>query len=212
MRRRLFATAILVLALPHGHARSQEGDQHAKVEKTDGRLESTDADASAALDDESNVDIRSTLLEAIGKLGSKKFRERQDAHRALIDAGVDAVELLEEAARSDQMEVAARSVDALALIAISDEGAEAGIAALERLASETTNQVAGHAAATVAALNLTDEDCAVSASKAAGVRIGRDGDGNVCRVRVSRDQELALLRHLPSLGLVGACVLSEPVS
>ncbi len=149
------------------------------------------------------ADIKAAdVADAIRKLGSAEFSVRQVASEELESAGSSAVSALERAARSGEVETATRCVEVLARIARDKGNTETALAALERLAGDSSNRIADLAARTLTELRMTDEDRAIAALEADGARLSRGRDGEIFSARVSRDHQVVLLKHLPQLRTV----------
>ncbi|MBP88282.1 MAG: hypothetical protein CMJ64_16450 [Planctomycetaceae bacterium] len=143
------------------------------------------------------------LRRAIKDLASSKFQERQAASELLAAAGNSAVELLEKSAKTSDRGAATRTVEILTAIAGNSESRDAATAALERLAKSANDRVAKLAVKAVKEFNTTDEERAIAAFSAEGVRMFPSSRGGIYSVTIATDNQLALLRHLNKLPTSG---------
>ena len=150
-------------------------------------------------DGRSKKGTEADFAEAIQDLASSTFQKRQSSFQTLVAAGTAAVDALENGAKTDRLEVGTRCVEALTRIARDTKSAEVALAALERLAADTSNRVAARATREVAELKMTDQDRAIAKLAAEGVRTYLDPSGEVISASISQDRQIALLRHLPQL-------------
>jgi hypothetical protein len=141
------------------------------------------------------VDIASTIRD----LASSSFNERQKAHQKLLALGNPAIDALESAAKISHVEAAARCLDVLAQLARQDKSKTLALSALERLAKDQSNRFAGSAAKIVKELKTTDEERAIAALTAAGVRIHRRSSGEVFSIQITHDFQRVQLKHFPTL-------------
>ncbi len=139
------------------------------------------------------------IAKSIEGLGSNKFRVRQLAFQNLVRGGKSAIDALEQGANTDNLEVGTRCLEALLQMANDKDCLQPVISALERLAAEPNNPIAKLAGDHVTKLKMTDEDRAVAALTAAGVRIFHGPDGKVFSVTITDDRQTVWLKHLGSL-------------
>ncbi|QDV42321.1 Leucine Rich repeats (2 copies) [Stieleria neptunia] len=135
----------------------------------------------------------------INGLSSNKFNTRRTSYDQLVAAGSRAVGALEKGAKSDQLEVATRCVEALAQISRDPKGVEIALPALERLSEEPANQIAAIAAARVKELKTTDEERAIAKLTSLGVRVSLSKEGNATSVSITTNRQAHYLQFLPKL-------------
>ncbi len=170
-------------------------DPAAEPSDTDGPDESSSPD-----DSNLTAEAAATVADAaIADLSNDRFRRRHQAFLTLVRGGKDSIPALEQGAKSGELETRTRCVEALVEIARDKKAQPDVIQAMERLASDPAYNLAGLTERYIKLLKMTDEERAVEALTAAGVRLHRTNDGNVFSVTVTRNRELAWLRHLPSL-------------
>lgn len=138
---------------------------------------------------------------AISDLSSSKFGKRQSAHRRLVKIGPPAIDPLVEAAQEESLDVSVHCVEILVQIARDKNNRAAVVTALQRLATDSSSKVAKLASQHAAEMQLSNEERAIAALEAAGVRIFRFRD-QVYSVDLQRDREISHLRHLPTLRTV----------
>jgi hypothetical protein len=145
---------------------------------------------------------KTDIARCIDDLASAKFDERQAACQFLLDAGSLAIDGLENAAKKRKLEAATRCVEILHQIAREKKNEAAAIAALERLAKHSSSRVFSLAAQIVTDYHTTDEERAIVALIAQGIRISRSSRGEVYSVTIVSDAQVRLLKHLPQLRYV----------
>jgi Leucine-rich repeat (LRR) protein len=138
----------------------------------------------------------------INGLSSNKFNTRRTSYDQLVAAGSLAVGALEKGAKSDQLEVATRCVEALTQISRDPKGVEIALPALERLSEEAANRITAIAAARVKELKTTDEERAIAKLTSLGVRVSRSKEGNATSVSIVTDRQAYYLQFLPKLSSV----------
>jgi hypothetical protein len=148
------------------------------------------------LSPQSTARAEDDFSESIRNLSGAVFQQREAAHQQLLVAGSSAIDALERAARSEELEAAARCVKILARLARTQNSATA---AMERLANDRANYIAGYAAATITELNTTDEDRAIAALEMTGARLHRLPNGGLTSVRTSHDFQLTYLNKFPKV-------------
>lgn len=139
------------------------------------------------------------IEKTLNDLESTEFQRWQAAIRALVDGGEDAIDALEEAAGSADLEVATRCVEALVLIADDDRELPRIFAVLNRLAADPTNAIANLAELHAAKLDTPDEDRALKALRSEGLRVHQSSDGRVYSVDVSHDRHIFWLKHFKKI-------------
>ncbi|KAA5542730.1 hypothetical protein FYK55_14510 [Roseiconus nitratireducens] len=142
------------------------------------------------------------LQRAIDSLHSDRFSEREAGYRQLVQAGATSLELLARECNGEDPEIRTRCLEAICEVARKEESVQAAMAVLERLASDPSLPINDLARQRFDRLTMTDEERAVEALKAAGVRLHLDRQGHVLSVSISRDRDVDHLRHLPQLRMV----------
>lgn len=145
------------------------------------------------------------IQDAISRLASRNFAERQAAQQLLVAAGGNGVPALTEAAQSEEREVAVRCVAILREVARDGPQAAAALEALKQIASNEDVPLAPQADGIYKELTQTAEDRAVALLTRAGVQLHDVSRGKVHLVRnLYRNSHLALLANLPDVRMIQA--------
>lgn len=156
------------------------------------------AQAQVTLKTESAGDL-AAIQTLVAELTSEQFETRQAASESLIALGDAAIEVLQTAAVSDDLETSARCMDALIEIAKHKKSRPAVLAAMTKLASDETSKVSTLASKQVELLSMTDEELAVKTLESYGERILRIDDRPIRSLRITMDKSASQLKHFPDL-------------
>lgn len=139
------------------------------------------------------------VAEAIGDLANNRFSTRNEAFLKLLQGGPDAIPALEEGAKSEELEIGMRCVEALVQIARDRRDTADVVEVLERLASDRSYGLAGLARNYARQLKMTDQERVIEALTLAGARLHQSRDGSVFSASINHDRQLSRLKHLPKL-------------
>ncbi len=139
------------------------------------------------------------IAEAIGDLANNRFSTRNEAFLKLLQGGPDAIPALEVGAKSEELEIGMRCVEALVQIARDRRDTADVVKVLERLASNRSYGLAGLARDHARQLKMTDEERVIEALTRAGARLHQSRDGSVFSASISHDRQLSRLKYLPKL-------------